>query len=350
MKKFLSVLMAMLMVVSLLPAIHAEGEEKLNPKDYPKCSELKLNLTVDGKPFTAAFANVTRYFSEEGEEWTQDYGYIRLRDLAAALNGTEAQFGIDFNKETKELTLTAGQGYEPLPTDLQKREVPTVFEENTALFTINGKKLEKPMDAIIINREYYVQIGAIRRALGKIYTNILTKEALDISAHKTDIKEIGLAELKEKFAKHENSILFVWAPWCGWCKREAGRLQEFLEYAKDKDARVISVVADYADTDMAHLPKLFKMNAVPENWEIYGINKETADWVKTLNADGELYFPQIYFMDKEAKPILQFDNTYPTQDDTWSWVYIYEKVKEGKAQEIIDAYKAAAEKAAEEKK
>jgi hypothetical protein len=51
----------------------------------------------------------------------QNYNYIKLRDLAMILNGTEKQFSVGYNAATRTVTLTSGGTYTPLGDELTDR-------------------------------------------------------------------------------------------------------------------------------------------------------------------------------------------------------------------------------------
>lgn len=80
-------------VKSAAPAIPATGTA------YPT----NLTVDVDGKKMTFRM-----YALKEGNGYIN---YIRIRDLAYALNGTKAQFGVGWDNESKTSALTTGQPY-----------------------------------------------------------------------------------------------------------------------------------------------------------------------------------------------------------------------------------------------
>ena len=63
-------------------------------------------LKVDGEAKTTEVYNIS------------DYNYFKLRDIAALLNGTDAQFSVAFDTETRVVSITTGQPYEAVGGEL----------------------------------------------------------------------------------------------------------------------------------------------------------------------------------------------------------------------------------------
>ena len=63
-------------------------------------------LKVDGTVKTTEVYNIS------------DYNYFKLRDIAMLLNGTAAQFSVDFDTEARVVYITTGQPYQPVGGEL----------------------------------------------------------------------------------------------------------------------------------------------------------------------------------------------------------------------------------------
>jgi len=92
MKKTVSILLTLLLVLALLPAPSLAAEE---------AAPVSQALRVDGKPAAC------RAYDIGGETW------FRLRDVAQALNATGSRFSVSWDAEAQAVTLTTGEAYEP---------------------------------------------------------------------------------------------------------------------------------------------------------------------------------------------------------------------------------------------
>ena len=93
MKKTVSILLTLLLVLALLPAPSLAAEEG--------AALSACGLRVDGKP-----AACTAY-EIGGETW------FRLRDVAQALNATGSRFSVSWDAEARAVELRTGEAYEP---------------------------------------------------------------------------------------------------------------------------------------------------------------------------------------------------------------------------------------------
>lgn len=91
--------------------------------------------------------------------------YFKIRDVAALLNGTKAQFSVGYDNATKSVTLTTGEGYERQDSDLAG--VPAGSKEavssNNAIY-INGEKAE--VTVYKIGGSNYFKLRDLGEALG----------------------------------------------------------------------------------------------------------------------------------------------------------------------------------------
>ena len=111
--------------------------------------------------------------------------YFKLRDLAFVLNGTEKQFGIGYDNNTKAITLASGESYTAVGGEMaagdgkSKTAVPTPSkiyldskELNIIVYNIAGSnffKLRDLMQAIDVYVGYDNATGAITLDTGKGY-------------------------------------------------------------------------------------------------------------------------------------------------------------------------------------
>ena len=111
------------------------------------------SMTVDGKPVTPAAYNI------DGNN------YFKLRDIAALLNGSGAQFQVAYNQQTRAISLTTGQSYTAvggeltaLPSGAQK-----IIPTPSAVY-VDGKQVS--FTAYNINGNNYFKLRDLGQALG----------------------------------------------------------------------------------------------------------------------------------------------------------------------------------------
>ena len=86
MKKKISLLLAILMLVTLIPTAFAESKTVDAVKNTKK-------VTLDGEEVMVGAYDV------------EGYNYLKLRDIAAILNTKKCQFNVGFDKPTKLITV-----------------------------------------------------------------------------------------------------------------------------------------------------------------------------------------------------------------------------------------------------
>lgn len=91
--------------------------------------------------------------------------YFKIRDLAAILNGTEKQFSVGYDATLKSVTVTTGQSYDKLPTDLTG--APTGGSKTAVVSTdtiyIDGKKVDAQV--YMIGGNNYFKLRDLGKAL-----------------------------------------------------------------------------------------------------------------------------------------------------------------------------------------
>ncbi|MDE6107581.1 MAG: leucine-rich repeat protein [Oscillospiraceae bacterium] len=94
-----------------------------------------------------------------------DSNYFQLRDVAMMLNGTPAQFSVDYDEARQAVVIVIGQPYKPLGTELvgaAKDSAEAILGNNDIY--INGKKAD--FAVYKINGANFFQIRALGQALG----------------------------------------------------------------------------------------------------------------------------------------------------------------------------------------
>lgn len=90
--------------------------------------------------------------------------YFKLRDLAMALNGTEKQFEVIWDNETKSINLTKGQAYTPVGKELEVSQNPSVKEAKPTQSKIYIDGEEVQFTAYTIGGNNYFKL----RDIGKV--------------------------------------------------------------------------------------------------------------------------------------------------------------------------------------
>lgn len=143
MRKMLSIALAAILAFSLMvPAMAAEGQT-VNPS--------KTNLTVDEKK-----VDCTAYIIAGSN-------YFKLRDLAVLLNGSEAQFEVAFDTDTKTVSLTTGESYTPVGGEGRALKAATASASSWKLM-VDGK--EVAAEAYTIGGNNYFKLRDLGKALG----------------------------------------------------------------------------------------------------------------------------------------------------------------------------------------
>ena len=174
MKKKISLLLAILMLVTLIPTAFAESKTVDAVKNTKK-------VTLDGEEVMVGAYDV------------EGYNYLKLRDVAAILNTKKCQFNVGFDAPSKLITVELAKGYEKVEGDLAE------IKDEKAKAIVSVKKIlvngeEKEIKTALINEYNYMQL----RDLGSLV-------GLDVKYDKVN-KVIMLksdAEAKEEEKKDE---------------------------------------------------------------------------------------------------------------------------------------------------
>ena len=176
MKKKISLLLAILMLVTLIPTAFAESKTVDAVKNTKK-------VTLDGEEVKIGSYDV------------EGYNYLKLRDVAAILNTKKCQFNIGFDKPRMLITVELAKGYEKVEGDLAE------IKDEKAKAIVSVKKIlvngeEKEIKTALINEYNYMQL----RDLGSLV-------GLDVKYDKVNkvimLKSDAQAKEEEKVEKTE---------------------------------------------------------------------------------------------------------------------------------------------------
>lgn len=95
-----------------------------------------------------------------------DFNYFKLRDLAMALNGTESSFEIDWNEEKQAITITTGQAYTAVGTELVLTENQEKAEVELSTSTIYLNDVEVSLTAYKIKGNNYFKLRDLGEKIG----------------------------------------------------------------------------------------------------------------------------------------------------------------------------------------
>lgn len=223
MKKKISLLLAVLMLVTFMPMSMAVSEER--------SMESSQKFTVNGE------AVEIRAYIINGKN------YLRLRDVAAALKGTKAQFYVDYDKEKNLVMIETNKPYEDLSNTKiysSKKELWATMKDMDILF--NGKE-RKLKSAFIIDTNY-IELRDLAKLVGfsasydaPTRTVAITSDKvkmpclLDFELEDFDGKKYNIADI---LAEHEYTLVNVWSTEYAQCKKE---LPDLTKLANDYNGK-----------------------------------------------------------------------------------------------------------------
>lgn len=232
MKKKISLLLAVLMLVTLMPMSMAVSEER--------SMESSQKFTVNGE------AAPIRAYIINGKN------YLRLRDAAAALKGTKAQFQVDYDKEKNLVMIETNKPYEDLSNTKiysSQKELWATMKDMDILF--NGKE-RKLKSAFIIDTNY-IELRDLAKLVGfsvgydtPTRTVAITSDKvkmpclLDFELEDFDGNKINIADI---LAKNKYTFVNVWGTFCGYCIKEMPDLAKLANDYKGK-LGFLGIVAD----------------------------------------------------------------------------------------------------------
>ena len=146
MKKKISLLLAILMLVTLIPTAFAESKTVDAVKNTKK-------VTLDGEEVMVGAYDV------------EGYNYLKLRDIAAILNGKKCQFSVGYDEPTKLISVELAKDYEKVEGDLAE------IKDEKAKAIVSVKKIlvngeEKEVKTALINEYNYMQLRDLASLVG----------------------------------------------------------------------------------------------------------------------------------------------------------------------------------------
>lgn len=189
MKKKISLLLAILMLVTVIPTAFAESKTVDAVKNTKK-------ITLDGEEVMVGAYDV------------EGYNYLKLRDVAAILNTKKCQFNIGFDKPTKLITVELAKGYEKVEGDLAE------IKDEKAKAIVSVKKIlvngeEKEIKTALINEYNYMQLRDLASLVGldvkydKVNKVIMLKSDAEAKEEKKDEKTEEKKDDKKDDKKEE---------------------------------------------------------------------------------------------------------------------------------------------------
>ena len=146
MKKKISLLLAILMLVTLIPTAFAESKTVEAVKNTKK-------VTLDGEEVMVGAYDV------------EGYNYLKLRDIAAILNGKKCQFSVGYDEPTKLISVELAKAYEKVEGDLAEikdKKAKAIIRVIKIL--VNGE--EKEVKTALINENNYMQLRDLASLVG----------------------------------------------------------------------------------------------------------------------------------------------------------------------------------------
>ncbi len=223
MKKKISLLLVVLMLVTFMPMSMAVSEER--------SMESSQKFTVNGDE-----VHIRAYI-------INGKNYLRLRDAAAALRGTKAQFQVDYDKEKNLVMIETNKPYEDLSNTKiysSKKELWATMKDMDILF--NGKE-RKLKSAFIIDTNY-IELRDLAKLVGfsasydaPTRTVAITSDKvkmpclLDFELEDFDGKKYNIADI---LAEHEYTLVNVWSTEYAQCKKE---LPDLTKLANDYNGK-----------------------------------------------------------------------------------------------------------------
>lgn len=223
MKKKISLLLAVLMLVTFMPMSMAVSEER--------SMESSQKFTVNGEE-----VHIRAYI-------INGKNYLRLRDAAAALKGTKAQFQVDYDKEKNLVMIETNKPYEDLSNTKiysSQKELWATMKDMDILF--NGK--ERKLKSAFIIETNYIELRDLSKLMGfavsydaPTKTVAITSDKvkmpclLDFELEDFDGKKYNIADI---LAEHEYTLVNVWSTEYAQCKKE---LPDLTKLANDYNGK-----------------------------------------------------------------------------------------------------------------
>ena len=189
MKKKISLLLAILMLVTLIPTAFAESKTVDAVKNTKK-------VTLDGEEVKVGAYDV------------EGFNYLKLRDVAAILNAKKCQFSVGYDEPTKLISVELAKAYEKVEGDLAE------IKDEKAKAIVSVKKIlvngeEKEIKTALINEYNYMQLRDLGSLVGldvkydKVNKVIMLNSDAQAKEEKTEEKKDDKKEEKTDDKKEE---------------------------------------------------------------------------------------------------------------------------------------------------
>lgn len=237
MKKKISLLLVVLMLVTFMPMSMAVSEEK--------AMESTQKFTVNGE------AREIRAYIIKGKN------YLKLRDAAAALRGTKAQFYVDYDNDKHLVSIETNKPYEDLSdtkTYSSQKELWATMKNMDVL--IDGK--EKKLKSAFIIETNFIELRDLAKIMGfdvsydaHTKTVAITSDKvkmpckLDFELEDFDGNKTNIADI---LAEHEYTLVNVWSTDSEQCAKELPDLAKLANDYKGK-AGFLGVINDIEPTN-----------------------------------------------------------------------------------------------------
>lgn len=219
MKKKISLLLAILMLVTFIPTSFAE-------RKTTEARKSNQRIALDGEEVKV------------GSYLVEDYNYIKLRDVAAILKGTSSQFNVGRTIEDKSiLVIDPTSSYDILDSDLQE------ITKEKAKASLGITKVEirgeiKELKTALIDGFNYVQLRDIAKLVGFEVKYNAKNKTIVIETEKTDDITIG---------NKENSV-----PESEWTEAE----KEWFKNQKTYLSNMVLVIFGFASSDSPNIEQI----------------------------------------------------------------------------------------------
>lgn len=198
MKKRISLLLAILMLVTFIPTSFAER----------KIVDAKKNnqrIALDGEEVKV------------GTYLVEDYTYIKLRDVAALLNGTANQFDIGVAAEDpKQIVLARGYEYKKTDNDLQEIKKDKA-KASVGVMKVSVRKDPEDLKTALIDGFNYVQLRDLAKLIGfevaydaknkTILINTVNNNENYVDDDKNKVSESEWTEAEKEWFKNQKTYL-----------------------------------------------------------------------------------------------------------------------------------------------
>lgn len=198
------------------------------------------SVAVDSKPIEIGAYNIG------------GYNYFKLRDIAAALNGTGSNFEVGYDADAKCISLTTDKAYTVAGGELgEKPTAEKTAEVSNQKIMLNGKDVT--MQAYVIDGYNYFQLRELGTNLGFDVTWDDTAKAINMVT-------------KEAVVEEEPKILDLTGT---WTQKDAEEGSTFHEAVITEDTITINWVNIYEETRALYWAGTFdtpKDDKEPYNW------------------------------------------------------------------------------------